>query len=110
MRRRFVQRNGELIEVGLDYLPEPAGPFIQGDLPAYQSPVDGRPVEGRVQRREDLKRTGSRPWEGKQAEIKEAQRQIQYQERHLESRLHETAMRSFYELPPSKRRILERGR
>lgn len=32
------------------------GPHIWSDLPDYQSPIDGRCVSGRVQRREDLKR------------------------------------------------------
>lgn len=109
-RRRFVQRNGELIEVGLDYVPEPKGPMVIGDLPAYQSPIDGKPVEGRAQRREDLKRSGCRPWEGMAAEKKEAARQQEYQRQHLESRLHDTAMRTFYELSPEKRRILTGSR
>lgn len=110
MRRRFIQRNGELIEVSLHYVPEPTGPIIIGDLPAYQSPIDGRTVEGRRQRREDLKRSGSRPWEGKQAEMKEANRQRAYMAQHNEQRLHESAMRSFYELSPEKRRILTNSR
>ena len=74
MRRRFVQRNGELIEVTADYVAEPRTPLIFGDLPPYQSPVTGLWVDGRVARREDLKRTGSRPYEGLQQEKKEAAR------------------------------------
>ena len=40
------------------------GPMVFGDLPGYQSEVTGKWVEGRSQRREDLKRSGCRPWEG----------------------------------------------
>ncbi|VVE00528.1 hypothetical protein PIN31115_02080 [Pandoraea iniqua] len=45
---------------------------IQTDLPGYQSPIDGRWVEGRVARSEDLKRNNCRPWEGMESERKEA--------------------------------------
>lgn len=37
---------------------------IHADLPGYQSPVDGRWIEGRAARNEDLKRNHCRPWEG----------------------------------------------
>ena len=47
-------------------------PSVQTDLPGYQSPIDGRWVEGRRARTEDLKRSGCRPWEGMEAERKEA--------------------------------------
>lgn len=35
-------------------------PYIRGDLPAYQSPVTGKMIEGRAARREDLARSGCR--------------------------------------------------
>ncbi len=109
MRRRFIQRNGELIEVGLNYVPEPRGPLIFGDLPSYQSPVTGLWVDGRVQRREDLKRSGSRPWEGLQQEKKEAARQQAYADKKLDASLTKSASEAFYQLPPSKRNLLMRG-
>ena len=37
--------------------------MISPDLEAYESPVDGRVVDGRKQRREDLARSGCRPYE-----------------------------------------------
>ena len=37
--------------------------LIWADLPAYESPIDGRIIEGRVQRREDLKRNGCREYD-----------------------------------------------
>lgn len=46
--------------------------FIQADLPGYESPIDGRWVEGRRARREDLRRSGCRPYEGREQEVKEA--------------------------------------
>ena len=35
-------------------------PTVLTDIPGYQSPVTGKYIEGRVARREDLKRTGCR--------------------------------------------------
>ena len=35
-------------------------PYIRGDLPAYISPITGKPVEGRAARKEDLIRSGCR--------------------------------------------------
>ena len=77
------------------------------DIPAYESPIDGHVVEGRAARREDLKRSGCRPWEGLEAEKREAARQRGYTEQHLERKLDEAVKRTFYELPPIKRRILK---
>ena len=105
-RRRYVQINGELVEVSPDYMPEPRGPMVFGDLPEYQSPVTGMIVAGRRARREDLKRTGSRPWEGLDQEKKEATRKIEYREQKLDASLTRAAGEAFYQLPPSKRAIL----
>jgi putative FmdB family regulatory protein len=49
-------------------------PAVQADLPGYTSPIDGRWIEGRRARTEDLKRSGCRPWEGMEAERKEAEK------------------------------------
>lgn len=108
MRRRWIYpRDGEPFEVTPDYQPEPrADIHILPDLPGYQSPTTGLWVEGRAQRREDLKRSGCRPWEGLEQEKKEAAQKRQYVEQHLENKLHENVMRSYHELPPEKRRIL----
>lgn len=105
MKRVFVRRNGELIEITHERRPSSA-PFIIPDLPEYQSPIDGKVISGRAQRREDLKRNGCRPWEGREQETKEAARQRQYAEQRLDHRIEESARRSFYELPPDKRRML----
>lgn len=108
MRRRYIQINGELVEVSKDYTPEPRSPMIFGDLPDYVSPVTGLVVSGRRARREDLKRTGSRPYEGLAEEKKEAARQTQYAERRLDASLTRAASEAFYQLPPSKRDTLKR--
>lgn len=106
-RRRWIYPgNGAApIEVGEDYVPEPVAPLVFGDLPGYQSHT-GRWVEGRVARRDDLKRSGSRPWEGLAQEQKEASRQKAYASERLDAALTKTASESFYQLPPSKRALL----
>lgn len=111
MRRKFVwdPKVGALVEVPTSWSQPPRMHFVQPDTPGYQSPVTGLWVEGRKQRREDLKRTGARPWEGREQEQKEANRRRAYEEQEQDRRLDEVARRSFYQLDPSKRRILERG-
>lgn len=109
MRRRFVQRNGELIEVTNDYQAEPRAPLVFGDTPGYQSPVTGLWVDGRVQRKEDLKRSGCRPWEGLDQEKKEAARHQTYAAERQEAALTKSVSEAFYQLSPTKRAILRRA-
>jgi hypothetical protein len=54
--------------------PSIVAPFVMPDLPPYESPITGEVIDGRRQRREDLKRHGARPWEGLEAEKREAAR------------------------------------
>lgn len=57
---RYVWGGDDWVDVASLPKVERVGPFIRSDLPAYVSPVTGKPVEGRAARREDLKRSGSR--------------------------------------------------
>lgn len=108
MRKRYIAQGNSWVEVPKDYIPEPIAPMVWGDLPEYESPIDGRPINGRVQRREDLKRSGSRPWEGLTQEQKEAARQREYHEQRLDRHAEESAFRAWYQLSPEKRKLLER--
>lgn len=109
MRRRWIYpKGGDPYEVTADYSPEPIAPMIFGDLPGYQSEASGLWVEGRVQRREDLKRTQCRPWEGQAQEMKEAQRRVAYDNHKVERSLERAAQEAFHQLPPSKRDVLSR--
>lgn len=93
----FMQRRGE-------------APMVMPDLPGYVSPVTEKWIEGRAARREDLKRTGCRPYEGRQAEQKECDRQRSYEEKKLDAVVHETVARSYYALPERQRKALREGR
>lgn len=109
-RRRWIYPGGgqDAIEVTPSCALEPTKPMIFGDLPGYKSEVTGIWVEGRRARREDLKRSGCRPWEGLEQERKESARQETYAEQRLDASLARAAAEAFYQLPPSKRDILKR--
>ncbi len=83
--------------------------YVQADVPGYVSPATGKWIDGKKARRDDLKRSGSRPWEGKEAEKAEADRQRKYAEQRQDKKLDEAARRAYHQLPPSKRRILEQS-
>jgi hypothetical protein len=57
---KHIWHDGDWVPVAaLERAPQ-VGPFIMRDTPAYVSPVTGKVIDGRVARREDLKRSGCR--------------------------------------------------
>ena len=59
---RYDEKQDKVVE----FFPEEqefVAPHVIHDMPAYQSPIDGRVITGRAARREDLKRSGCVPWE-----------------------------------------------
>ena len=107
MRRRYVYdpARKELVETAARQ--SHALHFIQPDLPGYESPIDGRWVEGRRARREDLKRSGCRPYEGREQEAKEAAKVRAQVSQRLERATNESVERAWAQLAPRKRRVLE---
>ncbi|HYC01625.1 MAG TPA: hypothetical protein VEC57_21015 [Candidatus Limnocylindrales bacterium] len=95
-----------MVEVSADYQQTTEVHYVRGDTPGYVSPVTGKWIDGARARRDDLARTGSRPWEGMAAEKAHAQRQQQYVEQRYEKRLDEAVRRAYYQLSPAKRRHL----
>jgi hypothetical protein len=79
--------------------------FIQPDLPGYESPVTGKWVEGRKARREDLLRTGCRPYEGREQEQKEAAKVQAANERQLDQLAEKMAYRAWDQAPERVRRV-----
>ena len=56
MRKRYVQQaNGDLVEVGMDYLPEPRTSFVMPDIKPYKSMIDGSEITSRSRHREHLR-------------------------------------------------------
>lgn len=109
MRRRYVYdpTSKELVEVSAAR--SQALHFIQPDLPGYESPVTGKWVEGRKARREDLLRTGSRPWEGMAEERKEASRRAARNEAQLDQLAEKMAHKAWGMAPERVRKVF-RGR
>lgn len=56
----YDRETGEMVEVVVDAPRPSAFPAIHRDTPAYYSMASRKMVDGRVARREDMKRTGSR--------------------------------------------------
>ncbi len=56
-RHRYIQINGELVEVSPDYVPEPRAqiPHVIPDIKPYRSMVDGSMITSRSQHREHLR-------------------------------------------------------
>ena len=110
MKRRYVYdpQTKTLREVSLEQRRSDA-PFVQPDLPGYVSPVTGKWVEGRRARREDLLRTNSRPYEGREQEAKEAAKVQQANERKLDQLAEKLAYRAWDQAPERIRKVF-RGR
>jgi hypothetical protein len=108
-RRRFVwdDKLKKLVEVSTDYRQPSTDLYVIPDTPDYVSPVTGLLVSGRKQRREDLKRTGSRPYEGFAQEKQEALRRQAYIDQRHDQKLEHATRTAYHQMSPEKRRILE---
>ena len=82
--------------------------FASKDI-CYDSPIDGRPITSMKARRDDLARTNCRPYEGFESESKEAARKRADEEKKQDAKLHENVSKAYYQLPPSKRKVLAAG-
>ncbi len=80
---------------------------VQGDIPGYESPTTGKWIEGRAARREDLKRSNARPYEGFAVEKREADKRKAEREAKSDAKLEKVIRSTFHQLPPAKRRALE---
>jgi hypothetical protein len=84
-----------------------AAPSVQGDIPGYESPTSGKWIEGRAARREDLKRSNARPYEGFAVEKREADKRRAEREAKSDAKLEKVIRETYHTLPPAKRRALE---
>jgi putative FmdB family regulatory protein len=82
-------------------------PAVQPDIPSYQSPIDGRWIDGRKQRMEDLKRNGCRPWEGMANERREAIKRADEADKKLDAVLEKGLHETLNHMGVEKRQILE---
>lgn len=77
------------------------------DIPAYVSPVSGKMINSRSERREDLKRSNCREWEGMDQEVKVAQERKRIEEKAEDKKLEQAAVAAWNQLAPEKRQALE---
>ncbi|MBI3716102.1 MAG: hypothetical protein HY255_08930 [Betaproteobacteria bacterium] len=75
-------------------------------MPSYQSPVTGKWIDTPAQRRDDLARSGSRPWEGMASEQKDAERRKQAAGQEMDRVAEEIAVESWRQLPEGQKRVL----
>lgn len=76
-------------------------------MPSYQSPVTGQWIDSPNQRREDMKRSGSRPWEGMESETKYAQSRAKAEEKAADVAIENAVVAAWQQLPSEKRKVLE---
>lgn len=72
----------------------------------YVSPATGRVITSERARRDDLKRSGCRPYEGFEQEMKHANKIRAEEEKQSDAKLHENVSRAYYALSPEKRKVL----
>lgn len=80
--------------------------FVISDDLEYHSPVTGKLIHGKVQRRADLKNSGCRPWEGIEQERNETESFRRQQDKEMDRKMFKAAEKAFMSLPESKRREL----
>jgi hypothetical protein len=61
MKRTYIWNKdlGKMVEITKE-APQRVGPFVISDLPEYRSPLTGKMIDGRRDRREEMKREGVR--------------------------------------------------
>lgn len=102
-RFRYDPETKEMVEVGVRD-DGPSGLMIVGDLPDYTSPVDGKLVSGRAQRRNDLKRTGCREYDPGEREAYMKSRAAD--DAALEKSVGNTVEKFFYTATPRTRELI----
>ncbi len=76
-------------------------------MPAYQSPITGKWIDTPSQRRDDLKRNNSRPWEGMEVERKVAQDRVKAEAKAEDQALESAAVAAWHSLGDDKKKMLE---
>ena len=84
-------------------------PAVQVDIGGYTSPIDGRWIEGKAARREDLKRNNCRPWEGMESEKKAAIERAKVADKDFEKGVEAAAYNTFNNMSAEKQRAISQG-
>ena len=81
-------------------------PMMRADIApwkSYNSPASGKPISSYAERREDMKKTGCRDWEGRASEDKHAARQKAYAEAESEAKLDVAVRTAWAQLSPQSK-------
>jgi hypothetical protein len=70
---------------------------------AYQSPATGKRITSYAERREDMKASGCRDYEGRESEQRHIERQKQYDEEASDAALDKTVRTAWAQLSPEKK-------
>ena len=76
-------------------------------MPAYQSPITGKWIDTPRQRRDDMARSGSRPWEGMDSERKVAENRVKFEEKKADAAIESAVVEAYKSLGPEKQAVLE---
>jgi hypothetical protein len=76
-------------------------------MPAYQSPITGKWIDTPRQRRDDMARSGSRPWEGMESERKVAENRVKFEEKKADAAIESAVVEAYKSLGPEKQAVLE---
>lgn len=79
-------------------------PMVIADIPGYTSPIDGRWVEGRRARKEDLRRNGCREYDPTERTQLTARKQRE--ETEFERKVSESVEAAIHQMPTRKREKL----
>lgn len=77
------------------------------DIPAYVSPTTGKLIDSRAKRREDLKQSNCREWEGMESETRVARQRAADLEKKTDAAIESAAVAAWQSLPSEKRKVLE---
>jgi hypothetical protein len=70
---------------------------------AYESPASGKIITSKKEREMDFKNTKTRPYEGREQEQKEIDRQKAYAEKELDDKVDKTVRQAWASLSPTKK-------
>lgn len=86
-----------------------SSPMMKMDIQpwdAYESPATGKMITSYKQRREDMKASGCRDYEGFESESRQANRVRKYQEEESDKKLDKVVNEAWAQLPKEKKDIL----
>jgi hypothetical protein len=75
-------------------------------MPSYQSPVTGKWIDTPSQRRDDMARNNSRPWEGMESERKAASERVKIEEKQKDNAIENAVVGAYHSLSDDKKAIL----